>query len=95
MSDEVKVEGQWLLDNGVIQEINRRVLHKRGLALAVEVGGESDGECHIRRTDDPAGYNFLFDDEDKARAKYVAFNALLVDIDTRYDELGYMVQPLP
>jgi hypothetical protein len=56
-----------LVDSGLLFEVNRRVLHPLGLALAVECDGTADGATplmispHLVRTDDPEG--IVFTDE--------------------------------
>jgi len=65
-----------LLDNGLIFEINRKVLHPLGMALVVEVSFDNSKKINIvgvDKTEDEEG--IIFDNEtfDEGREKYEAF----------------------
>jgi|WetSurMetagenome_2_1015567.scaffolds.fasta_scaffold22046_4 hypothetical protein len=83
---------------GLLQEINRRLLHPMGLALAAEV--YDDGEVHRLVVDDlrddPEGFCFADDNLDFTREKEEnvdkMFNAKRV---ARIERLGYHVQQTP
>jgi hypothetical protein len=83
------------MNAGLLMEINRRVLHPVGLALAVQVpDGPGDTALHgyIIETDDPAGV--IFDTIDAGKA--VSYQQRLSARRTaRLRELGYIVQPDP
>jgi hypothetical protein len=86
-----------LLDWGLIFEINRKVLHPFGLALAVEVDGMSkvsfSSEVWDYR-DDPEGIRFAPEVFEHGQDKYLKFldeqgyNALT----SRKESLGYIEQ---
>jgi hypothetical protein len=80
---------QEALDSGVVQEINRRLLHMRGLALGVN---PHTGHMTITFDDDPEGW-FFNEKSNWSREKAEAFDGLIVS--DRWDNLGYEVQPLP
>lgn len=84
-------------DSGILQEINRLLLHPRGLAMFVVLDAE-DGERRlgIYADDDPEGWTFVWgegDGESGAVAKAESFDALLKP--DREVALGFVVQPLP
>lgn len=88
---------------GLVQEINRRILHPLGLALEVTISEEGDERLSsvwdVRN--DPEGMIFGFDETDE-RASLAAFKARAAAVDElwesrRHDResaLGFMVQPL-
>jgi len=88
---------------GLLQEINRRFLHPRGLAMSFELnddGTESFGVIWDCR-DDPEGIIYNLRDSDKERLqlfrnKRVSVTALLKSLSkSRIKELGYLVEPIP
>jgi hypothetical protein len=82
-------------DSGILQEINRRLLHPRGLAMFVTIDAdEGEQRVGIFTDDDPEGWGFGGDDwESEARGKAARFDALLKP--DRESALGYVEQPLP
>jgi len=87
-------------DLGVLLEINRRLLHPRGLAAEITYDEETAaGDRAILRIQDhradPEGvYYGDLDDGDVAKADL--FDRLMVEKSTeRTHRLGYVVQPLP
>jgi hypothetical protein len=95
---------EFLFDSGLLGEINRVVLHPRGLALGVNHEEERgpDGEVRdraisfsaISRTDDPGGYDFSAADLAVIRRKLEA-SGMLDPLPQREADLGCIVQPLP
>lgn len=87
-----------LLDSGLLFEINRRVLHPLGLALAVEV--TTEGEVALSNEiwdnrDDPEGIAFAPETFLEGEAKYNLYmsNKKTADaISSRKKTLGYIVQ---
>lgn len=78
-------------DSGVIQEVNRRLLHPRGLALWVD---PDTGAMGIYTDDDPGGWQFGGEHwESEGATKAERFDALICP--AREPALGYIVQPLP
>jgi hypothetical protein len=87
---------KFLLDSGLLFEINRSVLHPLGLALAVRM--DEDGNCEFDglwdSREDPEG--IIFDDEvlEEGTSKYMKYldkegHDKLIK---RYDLLGYVRQ---
>ncbi len=83
------------VSSGLLQEINRRLLHPMGLAL--EVTAEADGKiCSISGIwdirDDPEGIAFGDGgpDPEKARNVNLMFES---KIEARVKNLGYHIQP--
>jgi hypothetical protein len=87
---------KFLLDSGLLFEINRRVLHPLGLALEVVV--EDDGTAKLGQLwdcrTDPEG--ILYTDEAFAEgyAKLLEYLGTtgLANIKSRYEKLGFLVQ---
>lgn len=90
-----KMTPEEIRDSGVLQEINRRLLHPRGLAMYVVVDAdEGDQLVGIFTDDDPEGWTFGGEDwEREARSKADRFDALLKP--ERSTALGFVEQPLP
>lgn len=91
--------GQFLLDTGLLWEINRRVLHPLGLAMEVTI--QPDGRMTIDSLwdcrDDPEG---LVYDPDTFRAGQARFQATMEawgneKLAERAVRLGYLVQESP
>ena len=83
-------------DLGLLQEVNRRLLHPLGLALAVAVADE-DGTVRLDSIldwrDDPEGVIFGDVDDDFV-AKALAVDDMWKQREpARRQALGYMVQP--
>ncbi len=94
---KVKNYARFLLDNGLIFEINRKVLHPLGYALVVDVDPEDHRKIAIDglyETDDPEG--FIFDSEafNEGQLKYNKFlkESGQSRIETRRDKIGIDVQ---
>ena len=90
-----KVDFDWLLKNGVIQEINRQLLHARGLALTLSF--DDDGkplEMYITESDSHDGIHFA--DGVITEKKYRSFTQLMNNkCGPRLKKLKYITQPLP
>ncbi len=84
-SDEI----QFLIENGVISELNRLYLHPRGLAMQVD---SALGAIWIARTDDGEGYYYPSLRLDLVADQSAAFDDLLLP--DREGLLGFVVQPL-
>ena len=87
-------------DLGLLQEVNRRILHPLGLALYVEFDddGEATGMGVFDDRDDPEGWYFYARNDDD-RDDYLAKAASVADmahtrVAARRAALGYWVQPL-
>jgi hypothetical protein len=102
----VRDPASFLVDSGLLFEINRRILHPLGLAIAVDVPAKGTPEANkdtspmrvLDVRDDPEG--FCFDDETytQGKAKLVAFlNKLQFQkkLMARRASLGYVVQSIP
>jgi hypothetical protein len=97
MEKYIKNEAKFLLDTGLLFEINRLVLHKFGLALVVDVDLDNRKKVKIRgilETDDAEGW--VFDDEvfEESKATFQEY----MDgegrdrIVKRKEALGYVIQ---
>lgn len=108
MSDNyVKDPAEFLLDSGLLFEINRRILHPLGLALAVEQaddgsysnnGSFSTNVRVLDCRDDPEG--LIFDEATLAEGqakieRFVAENLLQQKLMVRRTRLGYLIQTIP
>lgn len=96
-----KISAQFLHESGLLGEINRTILHPFGMALAVNMNTDVDGELQeydfhgILETDDSEG--FLFEEETLKNIKrkineFYKRNAK--KLEKRSEETGYVVQPL-
>lgn len=99
MSEEKAIKNfvKFLVDNGLIFEINRKVLHPVGLALIVDIERGKRNQLAITallETDDPE--SFLYDDEgiEVGTEKYKAFLKKRGQkfIDSRIESFGKSVQ---
>ena len=94
---------EFLLDSGLLFEINRRVLHPYGVAIAVEVPDEDEEEpevvlkkariCLWDCTDDPEGILFsdkTFAEGDAKMRAYAEANKSRVEL--RKEKLGFLIQ---
>ena len=96
----LKDPAQYLLDSGLLFEINRRVLHPFGLALAVQPGvTDVTGEVTMARLwdyrADPEGIDYVPETfEDGLRKYNITAEAFKNDgkFETRRKALGYVVQ---
>ncbi len=91
-SDLKEVDPQELIDSGVLQEINRQILHPLGMALAVRVQVGTGEVIRVAVADlrkFAAGAKFKEVDQDKARK----FNDLWMSrIEARKKAFGYIIQ---
>lgn len=80
--------------NGVLLEINRRVLHPVGLALTIE---SPSGKMWVERMDRSGAAGVIYgSDFPGIDVKAAAFRALeSVEHPPRYAALGFLVEPLP
>jgi len=88
---------QFLADTGLLGEINRRVMHPKGLALAYNLGDGVASGLHIYQTEDPAG--FIFDEEllpeIQSKLNHAEQNKVWnVDNATRLKKYGEIIQKL-
>lgn len=93
MADRKNLSLKEFVELGLLQEVNRQILHPLGVALAVIVNPdgsvEFDGVWDYREHAD----GMVFDEVDVLKAKRV--EALLQErASARMDSLGYIVQPL-
>jgi hypothetical protein len=95
--NRIKNHARFLLDNGLIFEINRKVLHPLGLALVIDVDPEDHRKLVIDgvyETEDTEG--FIFDSEayKEGQAKYDKFleEGGHYRINARIEKFGYVVQ---
>lgn len=75
--------------SGVLAEVNRRLLHPRGLAMYVNIGSDRIG---IYRSDDPEGFYYEGIPPEMLDERRASFDALLCP--EREAALGYVVQPI-
>lgn len=83
------------IEEGYLQELNRRFLHPLGLAIECEV--DEDGEARLGRVwdyrDDPEGLYFEIDPEAfKEKAERIE-DLWTQRRRSRGEHLGYMIQP--
>lgn len=91
------------IDLGLLQEINRRLLHPMGFALSVmkrDLGGPQKWEfCEVWDCrEDPEGLTYAPSvlDNDEAREKKAMVDSLLKSKQAvRRARLGFVVQPIP
>jgi len=96
MSDLKRMSVQEFRELGLLQEINRRVLHPCGLAIEVvvdtETGEETLGGVWDFR-DDPEG--LIYRDEDLDVNKVASVEALVSSKKlVRFERFGYVIQPI-
>jgi len=96
MADRKYIPLRELLDEGYVQEINRRFLHPLGLAL--EVRQQEDGSLVLGgvwdHRDDPEGLVFADGVIERDKAYSVREQELVRKVD-RQEALGFWIQPLP
>lgn len=98
-----KIDGhvRYLVDNGLIFEINRKVLHPLGLALVVGVHPDNQKWLSIEgvyKVDEDDKEGFVFDEE-TYRVGSEKFDHFLERegqsmLDSRLETLGYVVQEI-
>ena len=96
MSDLKRMSVQEFRELGLLQEINRRVLHPCGLAIEVvidtETGEETFGGVWDFR-DDPEG--LIYRDEDLDVNKVTSVEDLIGSKKlVRFERFGYIIQPI-
>lgn len=92
---KIEDAAQFLWETGLLGEINRVVLHPRGLMLAVAVGeGEPARFDELVRSDDPEGIDFGPDSLEDIARKLDHFG-WRDPLPAREKAIGYVVQPLP
>lgn len=102
----IKDPANFLCDSGLLFEINRRILHPMGLALAVQFpdDGELDPSLEtatiniLDNRNDPEGW--VFDEETLTEGqakleKFVAENGIVQKLMTRRAQLGFVTQTIP
>lgn len=89
-----RLSAEELRDSGILLEVNRRVLHPLGLALAVDLEANSIEILDDRS--DPEGWYFEELDDDETRAKLENVARLEAERrPAREHALGYWIQPRP
>ena len=94
--NRVKLFPRYLVDNGLIFEINRRVLHPLGLALAVDMDSKDRRKLAITdlfETPDPEG--FIYDKESflVGQEKFQRFlNSYQEKLEIRKSKYGFIEQ---
>lgn len=97
-SDEKYLSAEEIQTSGLLQEINRLLLHPLGLSLVI-VRNDATGEKFIRgicdNRNDPDG--FVFPPEIVHHHDFIrkAQNVQRMVMPERQERLGYVVQPLP
>jgi hypothetical protein len=91
---EIENPAAFLLESGLLGEINRVVLHPRGLALGVGVNEGRATSCRLNRTDDPEGWDFDAAGLEDILRKLTA-SGLLEPLAARKAAFGFAVQPFP
>ena len=91
---------QLIKDWGILQEINRCLLHPRGLALALSVTKDENGVKRIVGVAGIQNYTSVrggmrFDQSLLSAPKKKKFDDLLKgNVDQRESKLGYIIQPI-
>lgn len=95
--DKIKDPAKFLVDTGLLFEINRAVLHPFGIAMAVTVQDDGSYETSFSLLDDradPEGWVFDAATFAEGEAKYAAFGkAERERIVYRLNSLGFIRQP--
>jgi hypothetical protein len=96
MMSYIKNEAKFLLDSGLLFEINRTILHKFGLALAVGIDNDNRKKVKIQgvlETDDGEGWVFDEDSFNDGKEKFEKFTKENSErLKSRKSILGYTVQ---
>lgn len=87
--------GEFLLDSGLLFQINRDILHPLGLALAVDMGDEVKVSNNLwDYREDPEGILYsngtLIDGEQKLKKFYDEFGT--EKLNQRFETVGYITQ---
>lgn len=64
---------EYLVDSGILFEINRTIMHPLGLALAVTMPGNNPGHAMVSiidGTDDPEGMYFSEESRERGKKKF-------------------------
>ncbi|MFA5758039.1 MAG: hypothetical protein WC942_01480 [Clostridia bacterium] len=96
----IKSHARYLLDNGLLFEINRRVLHPLGLALVAEIDKSNKKQIvlsGIIETQDEEGYFFDSDSFEVGNEKFVSFMTKIGNkrIENRKKKAGFIEQETP
>lgn len=93
MQPDGRIDARELVQEGYVQEVNRRFFHPLGLALAVRLNGDNEAYAYVLDyRDDPEGVRF--DDSLDLEAKAGHINEIwLRRVGPRLAELGYVIQP--
>lgn len=98
---KIKNSARFLLDSGLLFEINRKVLHPLGLALHVELDDDSHTKVLfsdvLDSREDPEGFIFSpesFEDGIEKLEKYMAEEGQKM-LESRMAKLGYLIQEKP
>lgn len=92
----IKKSAQFLIENGLLFEINRKILHPLGLALEIEINddGKIDfGDLWDCR-EDPEGILFTSDAFEVGKEKYAKYLEEKGDsnLKSRIEKLGFTIQ---
>lgn len=95
---KIKNSARFLLDSGLLFEINRKVLHPLGLAMSVELDDDSNTKVVfgdiVDSRDDPEGFIFspesFLDGIDKLGQYMEEFGQKALN--SRLEKLGYIIQ---
>lgn len=97
---KAQVAAQYLLDTGLLFEINRKVLHPFGLALSVttdDTTGDATGEFGLVKTDDLEGMEFTVGQFMESQAKldnFLQHEGGAERLAKRITGLGFVTQEL-
>ena len=86
MTDDQEVD-QRIFDDGILHEINRQLLHPRGIALGIS---PATGQVFLYEAGDDEGWVYQPVNPDKA-ARFEERHPVLPD---REELLGFIIQPL-
>jgi hypothetical protein len=96
--ESIKSFQRYIIDNGLLFEINRRILHPVGLALVIDIDRNNRKQLaftELLSTDDSEG--FLFDEEayevgDKNYKKFLLKKGGQSKINARKEKYGFVEQ---
>lgn len=95
--DATKEDLEEFRQKGILQEVNRTVLHPLGFALSFEIADSGEVTTKLLKVDDPEGWHFDWNSFDlkEVAAKYYAFDQATREVHRlREASLGFGVQPI-
>lgn len=96
MTESIKNFPKFLLDNGLIYEINRRILHPLGLAMVVDIDYHNKRKLAITaliETEDEVGFLYDEDSFGVGKEKYEKYINKVGDrLDARRIKYGFLEQ---